>query len=172
MAVWSDYLPNNFTNCNTSFFLSSSFLFFSSLICAKRCFFLSSSAFISLLSDMVQYLCVEGKVGLYFPAIYLKGHILHINVFHWLSCGEVMLAASASHHKPMERWLCASYKRPPKPSDLYCINWFIFDGAKPAVKWYVSIFWLYRKSQIMWVKIKIKNKILNERLLELLLLVS
>lgn len=39
----------------TSFFLrSSSFLFFSSLIWASRCFFLSNSAFSSLLSDILQ----------------------------------------------------------------------------------------------------------------------
>lgn len=44
----------------TSFFLrSSSFLFFSSLICARRCFFLSSSAFSSLLSDMMPQLWTE-----------------------------------------------------------------------------------------------------------------
>lgn len=37
------------------FFLSSSFLFFSSLIWARRCFLRSSSAFRSLLSDMTSY---------------------------------------------------------------------------------------------------------------------
>lgn len=37
------------------FFLSSSFLFFSSLIWARRCFLRSSSAFRSLLSDMMSY---------------------------------------------------------------------------------------------------------------------
>lgn len=48
---------------NTSFFLrSSSFLFFSSLIWAKRCFFRSSSAFSSLLSDMMLQLHKRGNV--------------------------------------------------------------------------------------------------------------
>lgn len=42
--------PPDFTSF---FFLSSSFRFFSSLIWARRCFFRSSSAFRSLLSDMV-----------------------------------------------------------------------------------------------------------------------
>lgn len=41
------------------FFLSSSFRFFSSLIWARRCFLRSSSAFKSLLSDMV--LCVASR---------------------------------------------------------------------------------------------------------------
>lgn len=55
---------------HTSFFLrSSSFLFFSSLICAKRCFFLSSSAFRSLLSDMMPQLYTENIVC---PCVPLK----------------------------------------------------------------------------------------------------
>lgn len=46
----------------------------------------------------------------------------------------------------------------PKLRYLYFISWFIFGGAQPAVKWDVLIFWLYRKSQIMWVKSKKKSK--------------
>lgn len=57
---------------HTSFFLrSSSFLFFSSLICAKRCFFLSSSAFSSLLSDMMPQLYTK-KYFLFFLHIPLR----------------------------------------------------------------------------------------------------
>lgn len=125
MAVWPDYLPVNLTNCNTSFFLSSSFLFFSSLICAKRCFFLSSSALSSLLSDMVQYLCVESRVGLYFTATYLKSHILHIKYVPLVFL-EVIIAASVSHHNKGKDVYVLATERPSKPSHLYFISWFIF----------------------------------------------
>lgn len=46
------------------FFLSSSFRFFSSLIWARRCFLRSSSAFKSLLSDMVSWRCFKERRGL------------------------------------------------------------------------------------------------------------
>lgn len=55
-TVWVPVVANVLTFFLTSFFfLSSSFLFFSSLIWARRCFLRSSSAFRSLLSDMVSY---------------------------------------------------------------------------------------------------------------------
>ena len=56
------------------FFLSSSFRFFSSLICAKRCFLRSSSAFKSLLSDMLVSLEQKKKKSEYTQITFLYYH--------------------------------------------------------------------------------------------------
>lgn len=62
------------------FFLSSSFLFFSSLIWARRCFLRSSSAFRSLLSDMVSYGAsskrIEQEWAVYSTVATCSGYIL------------------------------------------------------------------------------------------------
>lgn len=63
------------------FFLSSSFLFFSSLIWARRCFLRSSSAFRSLLSDMLSVLQgfkEEDRTGM--------SYIWHCHNMLWFHC--------------------------------------------------------------------------------------
>lgn len=87
---------------HTSFFLrSSSFLFFSSLICAKRCFFLSSSAFRSLLSDMMPQLYTENIVCPCVPLNYTNkgcifeyGNNSHTTRVSWCSSGLPVLVPS------------------------------------------------------------------------------
>lgn len=66
------------------FFLSSSFLFFSSLIWARRCFLRSSSAFRSLLSDMVSYGGFKEEVwtGM--------SYVLHCHNVLWFHCDMIL----------------------------------------------------------------------------------
>lgn len=89
------------------FFLSSSFLFFSSLIWANRCFLRSNSAFSSLLSDMAETLINRNHVTVWLLlCLYFFGVFLLL-VFVCLFC---KIAAFLSRSFPQRN--CTSLPKP------------------------------------------------------------
>lgn len=67
------------------FFLSSSFLFFSSLIWANRCFLRSNSAFSSLLSDMAETLINSNRVTVWLLFGFFVGGGFFLKIAAFLS---------------------------------------------------------------------------------------